>query len=169
VSGSIILIGPMGAGKSAVGAAVAARLQRLFFETDRMVEEEANATIEEIFNERGEAEFRKLESKAVERAAAEEGAVIACGGGAVLDGDNVEALRRAGTIIYLRVTAEVAAGRIDSKGRPLLAGDDHEALLRKIIDQRSGVYETAADHEVDADLDLNQVVQRVMQIAGESV
>lgn len=168
MSGSIVLIGPMGAGKSAVGAAVAARLARPFLDTDRMVEEAANATIEEIFQDRGEPEFRKLEAEAVERAAAEGRAVIACGGGAVLDGDNVDALRRAGTIVYLKVTPAVAARRVGSDGRPLLAGGDHESRLRQIIEKRAGVYETAADEEVDADLELEQIVQRVLQIAGES-
>ena len=158
----------MGAGKSAVGASVAARLNRVFLDTDRMVEEAANANIEEIFQERGEREFRKLEAEAVERAAAEEHAVIACGGGAVMDGDNVDALRKAGTIIYLKVTPEVAARRISANGRPLLAGGDHESRLRQIIEGRSGVYETAADYEVDADLELDQIVGRVLQIAGES-
>jgi shikimate kinase len=167
VSGSIVLIGPMGAGKSAVGAAVAARLARPFLDTDLMVEESANARIEEIFQERGEPEFRKLEAEAVEHAAAEDRAVIACGGGAVLDRENVEALRRAGTIIYLRVTPEVAARRVGLSGRPLLAGGDLESRLRQIIEQRSGIYETAADDEVDADLDLDQIVERVLQIAGE--
>jgi shikimate kinase len=171
VSGSIVLIGPMGAGKSAVGAAVASRLHRVFLDTDRIVEESAGATIEKIFSERGETEFRKLEAEAVEQAAVQDRAVIACGGGAVLNGDNVEALRQAGTIIYLRVSPEVAAKRIDvnfAGGRPLLSEGDLESRLRKIIDQRSGAYETAADDEVDADLDLNQIVEQVLQIAGDS-
>jgi shikimate kinase len=163
-----------------------------------MVEESGDATIEEIFNERGETEFRKLEAEAVERAAGQDRSVIACGGGAVLNADNVEALRRAGTIVYLRVSPEIAGRRIASEranARPLLLqGDrsllarrtragrklllppnpppltegDIEARLRQIIDERSGVYETAADDEVDADVELNQIVEQILRIAGDS-
>jgi shikimate kinase len=165
---TIALIGFMGAGKSAVGASVAASLHRDFLETDRMVEEKAGMTISEIFESKGEEAFRELESEAVRAAAAHDSAVIACGGGAVMLRPNLLALRRSGEIFYLRVSPEVAARRVGSgKGRPLLDGSNVEARLKELISERGPTYEEAADHEIDADLPLNEVAQEIIRIVGQ--
>ena len=157
----------MGAGKSAVGAAVAGVLHRVFLDTDRIVEERAGTSISTLFEERGEPAFRELEAEAVKSATATDGAVIACGGGVVTHPANVEVLRASGTIIYLKVSPEVAARRIGPAGRPLLNGGNVESRLRDLIEERSAAYDAAADDEVNADLELNQVVTRVLQIAGD--
>lgn len=162
---TIALVGVMGAGKSAVGAAVATSLQREFLETDRMVEEKAGLTISEIFDTKGEEAFRELEAEAVAEAATHDSAVIACGGGAMLHRANLLALRRSGEIVYLRVSPEVAAKRLGKgEGRPLLAGKSVEETLRKLMTERAPIYEEAADFEVDADLPLLQVTQEVVRV-----
>lgn len=162
---TIALVGVMGAGKSAVGAAVANLLQRDFLETDRMVEEKAGLTIAEIFETKGEEAFRQLEAEAIAEAAAHNSAVIACGGGAMLHRANLLALRRSGEIVYLRVSPEVAAKRLGKgEGRPLLAGKNVEERLRQLMAERAPIYEEAADFEVDADAPLLQVTQEVVRV-----
>jgi shikimate kinase len=149
---TIALIGPMGAGKSEVGAILAERLGRMLLDTDLLVEQVAGMPITEIFEREGELGFRALEAGAVRQAAAVPGAVIACGGGTVLDPANVHVLRRSGLVVYLRVSAKVAAARVgDGAGRPVLAGEDPAARLAAVIEERTPVYEQAADLTVDAD------------------
>lgn len=152
MSGAIALIGPMGAGKSVVGRALAERLGRPFVDTDEIVERQSGETIVGIFSGEGEPGFRVREAAAVQEAVRIPEAVIACGGGVVLDPSNVEALRSAGVVVYLRVTPEVAARRIGGDGRrPLLTGALPEARLAELIGQRASAYEAAAHHAVDAD------------------
>lgn len=157
-----MLIGGMGAGKSAVGAALAARLRRPLLDTDRMVEEEARISVADIFERDGEVGFRKLEREAVARVCAVEGAVIACGGGAVLDPQNLEALRAVGDLIWLRVSADVALRRLQTsrEARPLLA----KRSLEEIDSERRTLYESAADFEVDAEGQVDEVAGRVLSI-----
>ncbi|MGH2732490.1 MAG: shikimate kinase [Actinomycetota bacterium] len=161
---SIVLIGPMGSGKSAAGRAVARRLGRPFVEVDEAVEAETGRSVAEIFAEEGEGAFRALEAAAVREAARIPQAVIACGGGVVLDPDNVVALRSCGLVLYLKVSPGAAARRVgDGKGRPLLSGGKVEARLTEIINERSYLYEGAADRQVDADLPLDAVIAAVLE------
>src|SRR4249920_2152552 len=99
--GAIVLTGFMGTGKSEVGRRLAKRLGRAFVDTDQLVEARAGKTIAAIFAEDGEAAFRVLERDAVDTAAARGEAVIAVGGGAVLDAANVARLRAAGVLVCL--------------------------------------------------------------------
>ncbi len=161
---NIVLIGPMGSGKSAVGRAVARRLGRPFVEMDEVVEAEAGRSVAEIFAEEGESGFRAREAAAVREAARMPQAVIACGGGVVLDEDNVVALRSCGLVLYLKVSPGVAARRVgDGKGRPLLSGGEVETRLAEIINERAYLYERAAECQVDADLPLDAVVASVLE------
>ena len=95
---NIVLIGFMGSGKSEVGRLLAERLGRQLLDTDELIERDG-ATIPEIFAAEGEKGFRRHERSAIERAARTKGAVIATGGGAVLDPANVESLRRRGVLV----------------------------------------------------------------------
>lgn len=163
---AVILIGPMGSGKSEVGAALAERTGRLFLDTDVMVTERDGRSIQEIFDEGGEALFRQIESEAVAEAVKTPGAVIACGGGVVVRSENVAALRRAGEIIYLRVGARVAATRIgDGSGRPLLRGDP-PLDLAAMIEEREPLYIAAAHHVVDAEGVVTEVVEKIEEVIG---
>ena len=98
---NIVLTGMPGCGKSTVGRLLAARTGREFYDTDRMVTDAAGTTIPDIFATAGEAAFRALEREAIEKASRVTHAVIATGGGAVLDGRNVTALRRNGWLYFL--------------------------------------------------------------------
>jgi shikimate kinase len=148
---SVVLIGFMAAGKTAVGRALASRLKFEFCDTDEMVTSAAGRTVEEIFAAKGEQGFRSLERAAVVQAAARPGRVIACGGGAVLSVRNYGVLKGAGPIVYLRTSAEELIARLgNGEGRPLLGGDPSEAVPR-MLSERAPAYETAADVVVDTD------------------
>ena len=148
---SVVLIGFMASGKTAVGRALAQRLGYEFCDTDEMVTADAGRPVEQIFEEEGEDGFRARERDAVVRAAARPSRVIACGGGAILSVRNYGVLKGAGPICYLRTSADELIGRLgNGAGRPLLHGDPSEAVPR-LLTERAPAYETAADLVVDTD------------------
>lgn len=162
---TIALIGPMGAGKSEVGRRLAQRLGRPLVDTDQLIVERDGRSVSEIFSEDSEAGFRAKEVEAVAEAAAVPGAVIATGGGAVLDPRNVEALRSSGEVVYLRASAAVAAARLgEGEGRPLLEGTPLGERIAQLIDSRHELYRQAAGHEVDADASPEDVVDALVEI-----
>lgn len=140
---TVVLVGPMGAGKSSVGRQVAKRLDIGFIDTDRRIVAE-HGSIATIFEKHGESYFRALEQEAV-AAALQEGGVISLGGGAVSSSATRELLRRH-PVVFLAVTSEAVADRIRHGGRPLLAGgDDPLERWNQIYEQRRGWYEEVAD------------------------
>lgn len=146
-----MLIGFMAAGKTAVGKALAERLGFEFVDTDALVEGAARSTVPRIFEALGEEGFRSLEREAVLRAAAREGRVIACGGGAILSVRNFGVLKGAGPIVYLRTSVDELIARLGrGENRPLLRGDPAEAVPR-LLAERAPAYETAAELIVDTD------------------
>ena len=145
----VCLTGFMGAGKSTVGAIVAERLGMRFIDLDREIEAREHARVPEIFTARGEDGFRAAESAALLDVLAGPDAVIACGGGVVLADANRAAMRAAGRVVYLSVSAEEALARIgDTAGRPLLVGDA-QALAQQILGARLSLYRACADVIVD--------------------
>jgi len=146
---NVVLIGFMGAGKSAVGRALADAMTFTLLDTDVMVTSDAGMDITSIWETEGEEGFRVREERAVTRACAGERRVIACGGGAVLRLRNYGVLKGAGPIVYLRAPAGVLRERVGGgKDRPLLADP---AAFDRLLAERTPVYESAADVIVDAD------------------
>lgn len=144
---TVVLVGPMGAGKSSVGRRVAKRLGVGFIDTDKRIVS-AHGPIPGIFEKYGESHFRALEQAAV-AAALEEGGVISLGGGAVSAAET-RALLREHPVVFLAVTPEAVADRIASGGRPLLAGgEDPLERWNQIYEQRRGWYEEVADATFD--------------------
>lgn len=161
---NVALIGFMGAGKSAVGRALASRTNRTFVETDSLVEQRAGMSIAEIFSRFGEEWFRELESEIISRVTQMTDAVISCGGGAVLREQNVAALKESSIVVFLDVAPETVLQRIGSGSRirPLLDEPDRESRVRHLIGIRQPVYLSAADIVVQTDaIAIEQVVQRV--------
>jgi shikimate kinase len=143
----IFLTGFMGAGKSRVGAILAARLGRAFVDTDALVEEAAGRPISDIFRESGEEAFRRLEHRAICRASEMPPSVISMGGGGVTREENWEVIRRSGVCVYLSATPETIFERVSRKGhRPLLAGlNDRERMekIRSMLSAREPYYRRA--------------------------
>ncbi|MGI8426935.1 MAG: shikimate kinase [Actinomycetota bacterium] len=166
---TVALIGPMGAGKTEVGRRLAQLLGRSFRDTDRMVEHKTSNNIADLFQWSGETEFRRLEATAIKEASQTAGAVIACGGGAIVDPANVAALRSGGVVVYLKVSLELAVSRVRSgKGRPLLEGGDVPSKLAGLLKDRETAYVEAADYIVDADGTVESVVSAVMLAIGKT-
>jgi shikimate kinase len=141
---TIVLIGPMGAGKTKLGKRVAAILGLPFVDTDRMIVA-GHGTISQIFAEFGEEHFRALERVAVEDALAQ-GAVVALGGGAVLD-ENTQADLANHRVALITVSAYAVAPRIAGTKRPLLAGGVESWI--DILEQRREIYDRLADRTWD--------------------
>lgn len=156
--GNIVLVGFMGSGKSEIGRTLAARTKRKLIDVDEVVEADG-APIPEIFASEGEPGFRRRERRAIARVSRARNAVIATGGGAVLDPANVKALKRTGVVIYLRVGAEELVRRLEgATNRPLLRtpeGPPTQTEVRrrvtKLLTERTPLYEGAADHVVSCD------------------
>lgn len=144
---TVVLVGPMGAGKTSVGRQVAKRLGVRFIDTDKRIAAE-HGPIPELFESWGESHFRELEQLAV-ATALRDGGVISVGGGAVSSSATRELLHRH-PVVFLAVSPEAVADRIRTGGRPLLAGDD-DPLERwnQIYEQRRGWYEEVADVTFD--------------------
>lgn len=157
-----VLVGPPGAGKSAVGRALATRLDCAFRDTDLDVETRTGTTISDIFVLEGEQRFRELERAAVEAALGEHDGVLALGGGAVLDEDVRRGLQ-GHCVIYLGVTITAAARRIGfNRDRPLLLGNPRAQWVR-LLEARRPLYEEVATVTVDTDdKDVEAVVDEIL-------
>lgn len=166
--GAIVLTGFMGTGKSEVGRRLAKRLGRAFVDTDQLVEARAGKTVAAIFAEDGETAFRVLEREAVDTAAARGEAVIAVGGGAVLDAANVARLRAAGVLVCLTADPDTILRRVgDVRRRPLLAGDDPRGAIERLLGERRRAYDAAADIVLDtSDHSVDQVVEEIRERIG---
>lgn len=141
----VVLIGPMGSGKSTLGRALAQRLGLRFVDVDARIESDAGSRIPAIFASEGEAGFRTRESRMLAAALAEAPAVIATGGGAVLAEANRIAMRAAGTVVYLQVDATTQLARLaGDSGRPLLRGEDRAQTLATLQARREPLYRDAA-------------------------
>ncbi len=143
---SLVLVGPMGAGKTSIGRKVARALGVPFADTDAAIVR-AHGPIAELFRTEGEPRFRELEREAVAAALAEPG-VVSLGGGAVLDPDTRADLA-AHPVVLLTVSPEVVAGRIGGGSRPLLADEDPVTRWVRILEERRPLYDAVADVEFD--------------------
>jgi 3-dehydroquinate synthase len=145
----VVLVGFMGTGKTEVGRALASLLDVEFVDTDALVESRAGMTVAEIFERHGEARFRELESDVCRALSPEGGAVVATGGGALLDEANADHVAALGPIVLLEASFDEIVARLENgEGRPLLTGtgedDDHAALLDRVeslLEARRPVYD----------------------------
>jgi len=146
----LVLVGPMGAGKSTVGRVLARRWGVATRDTDADVEATAGKPIAEIFVDDGEAYFRELEKSAVAAALAGHDGVLSLGGGAVLDPDT-QSLLADHAVVFLRVGLADAVRRVGiGTGRPLLLGNVR-AQVKRLLEERTPVYESVATLVVDTD------------------
>jgi len=161
----IALIGFMGAGKSSVAAELSQRLQCAFIDLDEVIEAASGLTVAQIFEHHGEEIFRNFETELLKAALAEpEPAVIACGGGIVLDERNISSLKSDAFVIYLEVSVSEVIDRIDDfSTRPLIQGVDGPEEIADLLMSREELYESVADLVVDTvGLDVSEVCDEIM-------
>ena len=147
---NLILIGPMGAGKSCIGRRLAERYGLRLADADREIEQRTGASVTMIFECEGEAGFRARERAALAELLAGDGVLLATGGGAVLDPGNRRLLRERGFVVHLHVAPEQQLERLArDRTRPLLARDDRDAVLRELALVREPLYAEIADLRFD--------------------
>ena len=144
----IILIGYMGAGKTTVGKALAKELRMPFYDLDWYIESRMHKTVKAIFDERGEAGFRKIEHNMLHEVAEFEDIIISCGGGTPCFFDNIDYMNRQGETVYLKATPEVLYGhlKMGKTIRPLLlnkTADEVQVFIREQLAQREPYYSKA--------------------------
>jgi len=162
---SIALIGFMGTGKTAVGRALAARLDKEFVELDDLIEQKEGKPISEIFRRDGEIAFRELEIEVTRQVAGKKNLVVACGGGIVLNKVNIDRLRSESVIVYLTASAAVILERVSGAGgkRPLLDVPDQARRIEELLEFRQPFYERAADIKIDTSrLDVAAVAEQII-------
>ena len=170
---NIVLTGFMGTGKTAVGQALAKRLNRQFIEVDSKIEQMAGKSISDIFKDNGEIYFRELEIGAIKQAAAGKKQVIACGGGVVLNTINIDRLRETGVIINLVASAQIIFKRTsgNAASRPLLNIQQPAERIRELLKFRKPFYDKAADliintSKLNIDTVADKIIDRLKNYAG---
>lgn len=142
----------MAAGKSTIGKILAKKINLPFYDTDTEIIQCTGVEIALIFELEGEGGFRRRESEKLKKLADLNGAVIATGGGIVLDKNNREILKSSGRVIYLKcsVAQQLSRTRHDTK-RPLLQIENPKAKLEELMETRAPIYEEVADIVVSTD------------------
>ena len=161
----IILIGPMGSGKTTVGQLIADSLQIPFRDTDHVIEERSGKTISDIFLDEGEEFFRALEKKVLRDELLSDNTVLALGGGAPISIDAQSALRAiASPVIYLDVSLSTVAPRIGfNRDRPLLLHNPR-GQWQTLMEARRPIYESIADIVIDVnDKSESEVVDQILE------
>lgn len=161
---TVVLVGMMGAGKTAVGKALAARLGAPFLDSDAEIEAAANMTIPEIFDRDGEPFFRRKEAQVIARLLEEERGVLSTGGGAFLSEENRRTISEKGVSIWLNASLDVLWARVRHRDtRPLLRTPDPYATLQSLYEARVPIY-ALADLSVKStgQVTIEQMVDRVV-------
>jgi shikimate kinase len=160
----LVLVGMMGAGKTTVGRRLAGRLGRPFLDSDEEIEKAAQMSIPEIFEQRGEPEFRAGETRVIARVLKEGGVVLATGGGAFVNGET-RALVKAGAVsVWLKAEADILFERVSRRSnRPLLRTANPRATLEKLIEERYPIYAEADVTVISRDVPQEVVADDVIE------
>ncbi|MEO0617990.1 MAG: shikimate kinase [Pseudomonadota bacterium] len=143
-SRSIVLVGPMGAGKSSIGRRLAQQLSLPFTDADTEIERAAGLTITEIFEEHGEPAFRSGEARVIDRLLKDGPQVLATGGGAFIDDTTRERIGQKGVSVWLNADLDLLVRRVQRRdNRPLLKGKDAREVLTQLLEERNPIYATA--------------------------
>ena len=149
---NIFLIGPMGAGKSAVGRYLARTLHLSFVDSDDEIESRTGVDIPFIFEKEGEEGFRKRETAVIDDLSKMDGVVLATGGGAVINPDSRSRLGGRGFVVYLYTTVDQQVARTQKgRERPLLESANPRTTLQELLDTRDPMYREIADIIVETD------------------
>ncbi len=172
---NIILIGYRGSGKSTIGRKLAKRLRLKFVDIDDLIEERAGIPIHRIVSSHGWGHFRKLERNTIEEISKEDRLVVASGGGAVLDTDNVNALRKNGLLIWLKADKQTLLKRLSqdpgtNTRRPALTSQGTSEELKEVLSLREPIYERVSEMQIDTStLDEKTVVKNISAAVKERI
>jgi shikimate kinase len=163
----LVLIGMMGAGKTTVGRRIAARLGRRFVDSDEEIEKAANMSIEEMFAELGEPEFRSGEARVIARLLREGALVLATGGGAFINAETRALVKAEAVSVWLRAEFEVLFARVSRRSnRPLLKTSNPRETLKSLMDARYPIYSeadvTVHSRDVSQDMVAEEVIEAVL-------
>lgn len=159
----LVLVGMMGAGKTTVGRRLANRLGRQFIDSDEEIERAAQMTIPEIFEQRGEVEFRAGEMRVIARLLKEEGIVLATGGGAFVNPDTRALVKDGAVSVWLKADIDVLFERVSRRSnRPLLKTANPRATLEKLIADRYPLYAEADVTVISRDVPQDNVAGDVV-------
>ncbi|MGV8833681.1 MAG: shikimate kinase [Devosia sp.] len=159
----LVLVGMMGAGKTTVGRRLAARLNRQFLDSDEEIEKAAQMTIPEIFERRGEAEFRTGETRVIARVMKNQDVVLATGGGAFVNPETRALIKGEAISVWLKAEIDILFERVSRRSnRPLLKTANPRATLKKLIDDRYPVYAKADVTVISRDVPQEAVASDVV-------
>ena len=167
---NIALIGFMGTGKTIVGKALAEKLGKEFVELDALIERKAGKTIPQIFEQDGEIRFRELEIEVARDVSGKKNAIIACGGGIVMNRINIDRLREGCVIVLLTASPGAIVKRTsgDENERPLLKTASKAAHIKELLRFRRPFYERAADITIGTSrLDIDSVAEQIISEVNE--
>ena len=155
----------MGTGKTSVAKVLAKRLSRKFIEMDEAIEEREKRTITEIFRINGEDYFRRVEKEIVENISKRNNLAVSCGGGVVLDEDNIKNLKKSGIVICLWANPDVIYKRVRGRThRPLLNVDHPRERIKELLDARKTFYDKS-DYKIDtSNLTIQEVAGKIIKL-----
>ena len=163
----LVLVGMMGAGKTTVGRRLAARLGRPFLDSDEEIEKAAQMSIPEIFEQRGEPEFRAGETRVIARVLKDGAVVLATGGGAFGYGETRALVKAEAISVWLKAEIDILFERVSRRNnRPLLRTANPRATLKKLIEERYPIYAeadvTVVSRDVPQDVVADDVIEAVL-------
>ncbi|WP_375599283.1 shikimate kinase [Devosia sp. Naph2] len=159
----LVLVGMMGAGKTTVGRRLANRLGRQFIDSDEEIERAAQMSIPEIFEQRGEGEFRVGEMRVIARLLKEKDIVLATGGGAFINLETRAMVKAEAVSVWLKADIDVLFERVSRRSnRPLLKTADPKGTLEKLIAERYPIYQEADITVISRDVPQDQVAGDVV-------
>jgi shikimate kinase len=156
----------MAVGKSTVGRTLARRLKRRFVDLDKVIEKAEGMKVKHIFEQKGEQYFREREKQALAEILGQDNQVIATGGGAILNGENLRLLLDRALLVCLTASTDVLLKRVGSGGkRPLLNGADRETRVEDLLRQREDMY-AHAHYRIDTtNFTIEQVAAKIIELA----
>ena len=172
-SKSIVMVGLMGCGKSAIGRRLASKLGLPFVDADEEIEKAAGKTIDDIFAEHGEAYFRDGERKVIARLLRAGPQVLATGGGAFINPETRAAIRQSGVSVWLNAELQLLMRRVAKRNnRPLLKAGDPETIMRDLMKERYPIYAQAdialESRDVPHDVVVAEILERLTQALQEA-
>jgi shikimate kinase len=165
---NIYLVGFMGTGKSSVGRELAKREKWEFIDLDELIEKREKRSIAEIFAKQKEPYFRQLEKQILKETSGRNNCVVACGGGIVMDKDNIDLMKKTGIMVCLAASPEVILKRTSqARHRPLLEVENHKERIKLLLNARAPYY-ALADSTIDTSrISVGGVTDKIIQLIAK--